>query len=505
MTRVPSAVLALVAGSLPVAVPPDSPHTARLVTQLGSEAFAEREAAEKNLEALGAVAVEPLRAACRSPSPEVSRRAGDVLARIERRIANEQALAPTRVRLKAENVALGYVLADLSKQSGYQVVFEGPNAEEIEQDRITVKTGRVPFWQAVVAVCDAGELEIVSVAGFLAPGTRPDPKSAQLAKTVVLGARGLNKPRPAAVYGAVLVEAFPLPDGAAVQDTASVLLHVWSEPKLNWQAAKGVRVRKAADTAGRLLAARPDLGPLPDEVLGKKDVVVARRGWRGAVRPDPAVKAPPAFPRFTPTSRQALVNLKPGAKPSAGLAELAGTVRGTVRSGVEPLVVGALASDRFGPLLQAEAFGRSGCAFRVTVQNAGNRAWLATVGLTFDPSAVIPAVSGYTPATGGGMRAGAAGRPGDRRPGYGRGETDMVCGLRVTDADDKPFTVFPQLVQQQLNRATGRVEGVSLVLRLTPTEQGQAAPKSVTFWGTYPKPVEVPFALKGVPLSGGKK
>ena len=57
----------------------------------------EREAAGRRLDEIGAPALEPLRAACRSDDPEVARRARDLVARIGRRLANEQALAPTVV------------------------------------------------------------------------------------------------------------------------------------------------------------------------------------------------------------------------------------------------------------------------------------------------------------------------------------------------------------------------------------------------------------------------
>src|SRR5207302_119225 len=51
----------------------------RLVTQLGSDEFARREAASRRLEALGEPALPALHQAAASPDPEVRRRAGQVI------------------------------------------------------------------------------------------------------------------------------------------------------------------------------------------------------------------------------------------------------------------------------------------------------------------------------------------------------------------------------------------------------------------------------------------
>jgi hypothetical protein len=53
-------------------------------------------------------------------------------------------------------------------------------------------------------------------------------------RTVVLEARGDTHRRPAAVYGAVLVEAIPLPKGASHAGSATIL-QVWPEPyRAHW-------------------------------------------------------------------------------------------------------------------------------------------------------------------------------------------------------------------------------------------------------------------------------
>src|SRR5947209_5791743 len=61
----------------------------RLITQLGSDEFAEREAASRRLEAIGAPALPALHRAAASQDPEVRRRAGQVIPAIHARLFGE--------------------------------------------------------------------------------------------------------------------------------------------------------------------------------------------------------------------------------------------------------------------------------------------------------------------------------------------------------------------------------------------------------------------------------
>src|SRR3954454_16281516 len=80
------AVPALTAGT----EPPTPAEIRRLVTQLGSDQFAEREAAGRRLEAIGEPALGALRrAAGNDPDPEIRRRARGLVAAVERRSAGE--------------------------------------------------------------------------------------------------------------------------------------------------------------------------------------------------------------------------------------------------------------------------------------------------------------------------------------------------------------------------------------------------------------------------------
>lgn len=486
------AALALLGGSLlAVADPPPATADARvvaLVAQLGSGDYAAREAAGKELDALGAAALDRLRAACRSPNPEVARRARDLAARIDRRVGNEKALAPTLVELDAKAAPLADVLADLSKQSGYAVSFNRFDAHGVARGQpavVTVETGKVAFWEAVRKVCDAADLEIGAASGVVAP--EPVATTARAVPTdrtaVRLVPRGTRPKRPSAVFGAVLVEAFEIPKAAGVPEAVAVVLQVWPEPKLNWLETKGVRVTRAADAAGRLFAALPGEPESAPQVtqLGKGGVVMVRQVGGGVVIINQRANVPlPPAPAFTPNGRQVVVKLKPGEKPAAVLAELTGTIDGRVRSAPEPLVaLTGLAAGR-----AVEGSHPAGVEMTATLRKR-NGGWEAEVEVMFDQSAIMPETGGFHAAFGDGRK----GPP-------------SLLGVRVTDAAGKAFGLTPTGVQDILVGNGNRLRR-RWTCTLDQPDPKAGDPDGVAFWGTYAKPVEVPFALSGVPLVGG--
>src|SRR5262249_28480172 len=64
---------------------PDSAEIGRLIQQLGSDSFKEREAATKRLGEIGESAASALRHAAKSPDPEVRQRAEGLLVALDRR------------------------------------------------------------------------------------------------------------------------------------------------------------------------------------------------------------------------------------------------------------------------------------------------------------------------------------------------------------------------------------------------------------------------------------
>jgi hypothetical protein len=82
---------------------PDAARIDQLITQLGSEFYAEREVATKALNRAGAPALEPLQRACEgSADAEIRRRAEGLIMAIESRVREERAWAIRRSKLSPE-------------------------------------------------------------------------------------------------------------------------------------------------------------------------------------------------------------------------------------------------------------------------------------------------------------------------------------------------------------------------------------------------------------------
>src|SRR5437870_5007680 len=107
MTRCSAALWAVCLAAGAVAGPaaddprPTAADADRLVRQLGSSRAADREAAGKALDRLGSAARPALREGVKSTDPEIRRRAGDLLAKLDRQAESAAALAPTKVRVRA--------------------------------------------------------------------------------------------------------------------------------------------------------------------------------------------------------------------------------------------------------------------------------------------------------------------------------------------------------------------------------------------------------------------
>lgn len=464
-----------------------------LIAKLGSDDFAEREAATSRLDEIGAPALAELRLATRSDNPEVVRRARELLRAIEGRAANEKTLAPTLVELDAKNRRLDDVLADLSKQAGCEVVLNGLNTEELANRRITVATGgKVPFWEAVLRVCEAGKVQVAVASGFLAPGAMPlrldRPRvgvrpARNIENAIALEASDSVKRRPAAVFGAVLVEAIPLPKNAGVADAQLALLQVWPEPRLKWQANTSLRVAAALAPDGSKLTAEPLLAARPSNGAIKRGEIVVIRNPDGSAR---FVEERPAFDAassFNPNVRQAVLRFKAADRLEA-LAQLDVSLTGTVRSAIEPLChAGGLEPGK-----PATGAGIPDVEMIVLFRKNGKAGYTAEVTLGFDRRSVHPAGVGE-------------GLPGTKGGGPGLGN-QSVQGVRITDATGKPYTLGLNSGSSRPG-SSGR-EVIVLNFQLYPDKDGNGPPAAATFWGSYAKPVQVPILLKDVPLSNRK-
>lgn len=142
-----------------------------LAPLLGSPDWVERDAASVELEKIGPAALPALRTVVENTTDgEVLRRGRLLITRLEKRLADEKALAPTMVELNGKFSSIQEAVAELSKQSGYTVTFTSSSHREYK--RVILNTGKVVFWDAIEQLCDAADLQIAAVGPFSAPRTK---------------------------------------------------------------------------------------------------------------------------------------------------------------------------------------------------------------------------------------------------------------------------------------------------------------------------------------------
>lgn len=136
---VPTCLLSLLL-AFPCVADEPKPSIDKLVEQLGSRSFAERERATKALRERGPEALPAVRKALQSADEEVRKRAESLVPALE--IA--EALLPKRVTLKSEKILVADALKEFSKQTGFKF---GPAAAD--NRTLTLDLKDVPFWDAM--------------------------------------------------------------------------------------------------------------------------------------------------------------------------------------------------------------------------------------------------------------------------------------------------------------------------------------------------------------------
>src|SRR5262245_1124168 len=124
----------------------------KLIEQMGSGTFTERQKATKELAALGVPALEALRKAAKNDDPEVRKRADELVKKIEKEAASAQLLAPKRIHLVYKDTPVNEALADFHKKSGYNIYLHDPEGK-LKERTITLDTGETTFWRAYELFC----------------------------------------------------------------------------------------------------------------------------------------------------------------------------------------------------------------------------------------------------------------------------------------------------------------------------------------------------------------
>jgi hypothetical protein len=139
-----------------VAQPAPSPDPGSLVKLLGSDRYAQREAAARALEQLAAAALPALRAGRESRDLEIRTRATAVLHKVEGSLLTQ----PTMVWLNFEDSGLPEIVRTLSQRTGMKIALFPENLPRWKSEKITLRESQpLPFWKAIDRLCAGAELQ----------------------------------------------------------------------------------------------------------------------------------------------------------------------------------------------------------------------------------------------------------------------------------------------------------------------------------------------------------
>ncbi len=531
-----------------------------LIEQLGSGSFAEREKATKELADIGVPALEALRKAAKSEDAEVRKRVEDILPRIERQAESARVLVPKRVHLIYKDTPLGEAMADFGKKSGYNIELHDPD-NKLKDRKITLDTGETTFWHAFGLFCDKGELTeatlddliqmpqapggvaggapggpppviVKPVRGFM-PGNMPG----MMGRTGLLILKdGKAKPLPTDDHSAARIRVLGKSDqfGSAPEGEIILALEVSLEPKLQWQTFQSIHIEKGVDDQDRQLAqvipqveGAPGIAGNPAIVLpgqagaqqmqaimqlqARRRIIERRMGWSGL-------------------NQQVPVQLKKGAKAAKSLKELQGVLTAQVLTQARPVIT----ADNLDKAAGKTFKGQEGGSIKIVDVKAEENQTTIQLELEQPPyDKVVPAQPNVLPGVGvrnvapRGMMpppppAPPAGklaqRPAVQRPagknppglapvvraGSGpRQRMDSISGLSIQD--DKGQTIpldggRSQITVQMDRQANGPVKQVLVWTLVCPHEKEKAKPSKVVYLGRKSVTLEIPFALKDVPL-----
>ena len=329
-----------------------APRIAGLVRQLGSEHFAQREAAVTALDAIGPDALPALAGAGASQDPEVRRRATLLARSIDRRLHSAEVLRSGLVRLRYRETPLAEAAADFLKKTGVLLKLPG-DAAKLGQRRITLDTGSVTFWEALDQFC--AKAGLVEKAATAAPNLGGNTTS--VSSMVIVGGAAARTPtnilhpeieekpvelqlvegkpaaQPTSLAGCLRIRLAPadtpIPQQRKEDGELLFALEAATHGGLQWQKAVGLRLERALDEAGRSLQSLPTSFQLP----------APAGAGRGTVIINGMPVNPPTEELDGPAARLIPVRLKPTTEqPVRKLRELAGTIVAQVRTAREPQV-----------------------------------------------------------------------------------------------------------------------------------------------------------------------
>lgn len=469
----------------------------KLVSQLGSSKFAEREAALKALEEMGPAALPALRRGAEAKDQEVRQRVADLIAKYERQADSDAAFVPTKVRLKFAEAPLAEVIGDLAKQAKVRIQLAREPAD-LASRRVTIDTGETSFWHALDRLCQEARVSLRS------PAFDPSPSEEHAAAAGPVRFIGVSGPRtddnlviqdglvaecPTAYLGAVRVRL--IPDRWGNRNRGPGEEHKWTfevmaEPKFAWQSVPTVQF-------GENSTLKVSANSRDDNAAGG----IVQLPGGGAVGPI-VVNALPAgnfrlgggltssLPRNV-SRHEIAVSLKSDSPSGTLVPELTGSVAGTVR--LAPQELAAITDVQKAE--NAEAKTKDGT--KVTVKDCkvadGGEVTMKVDIERLGPGGGIAgnAVMGRIQVAGGGALPANVARA--INPMMADGDS-----FKLFDAEKRPYTVS---ISETSSNSNNGVTVVSYTLQCEPADK-DAKPKRLELHGPRRAPVESKFTLRNV-------
>ena len=135
----------------PVAMAQERPaevRIARLVERLGSQSYADRVEADRQLAKKGSLVRPQLESATRSTDPEIAARAGELL----RKIAIDELWQPSRVTYESSGAPAGALIEAIGDQTGNRILV-GDRYGGFRDGPVEIRADNATFWQVVDDLC----------------------------------------------------------------------------------------------------------------------------------------------------------------------------------------------------------------------------------------------------------------------------------------------------------------------------------------------------------------
>jgi hypothetical protein len=477
----------------------------RLIKQLGSDSFAEREKASHELAAIGVPALQALRQAVQSTDAEVRKRAEELLPKIEMQAESMRVLAPKLVHLIYKDTPLNDAVADFCKKSGYSIQLHDPDGK-LKQRKITLDTGETTFWHAFALFCEKAGVSEASMEDWMRapqlPGRGLAAQPAVIRPGGVWTPPGMNgqlvlkdgksKKTPTDDRSAARIRVLGKSDlfGKVPEGEIILALEVTLELRLQWQFVQSVHVERAVDDQDQKLAqvvpqvegAASEPPGLPRRLArgGSEQFLAHQRvAWSGMGQVIP-------------------IQLKKGAKDAKALKELSGVVTAQLLTELRPLIV----ADKLDKVVGKTFKGEEGGSIKIVgFRTEENQ---TTIQLVFEQpphDKVVPAQPNVLAGNGVQGSTQLQGVKVMTRPGFGF--MDSYNGLSFQDDKGNVLPIDVRQARMQMSfvqQGNGVLKQILTCTLVCPHDKDKGRPAKAVYLGRKRATVEVPFTLKDVPL-----